>query len=185
MQYINLILLLILFLFIGVRIIIFIFAPLIKKSNLIKVYNPFFFTREKKEFIEIHIGFARDFIFKSNFSRRKLLSHLAAGLLKLIEEIEDGKIELDKIIYGNPYFFKVSNLKNFGFKERDLNFKEKIRFYLNYLELSLLKSIASNKPSLVKINRLKIFYTNARTLKENKNKICNIYLRMNNYSIQL
>ncbi len=183
MQYIYIILLLAVFLFIGVRIIFFLISPLIKRSSLVKVYNSFFFTREKKDFIEIHLGFARDLIFHNNFSRRKLLIHLVSGLLNLIKEIESGRIELNKTIRGNPYFFKVSNFRNFGFKERDLKCTEKIRFYLNYFELSFLKSFASKKLVFVKVDKLKIVYTNARTLLENKNKILSIYLRLTNFSM--
>lgn len=166
------------FLSIGVRIIFFIISPLIKKTCLIKVYNPFFFIREKREYIEIHLGFARDLLLTNNFSKRKLLLYLASGLLKLISEIECGRIELSKKIQGNPYFFKSSNFQNFGFSSRDLYCFEKIRFYLNYFELSFLKSFVSKKMVLVKVDKLKIVYTNARTLLANKDKILSFYLRL-------
>lgn len=181
MEYFNIILFVLVFLFIGIRIILFTISPLIKKSNLIKVYNPFFFIRERKRNIEIHLGFARDLLFDNNASRRKTLIYLASGLLKLINEIEAGRISLNKTIQGNPYFLKTSNFGKFGFKERELDFIEKIRFYLNYLELSFLKSFISKKLSLIKVDKLKIVYTDARTLMENKHNILLFYLRLSKF----
>lgn len=163
---------------IGLRVIFFLITPLVKKYNLVKVYNPFFFIREKRNYIEIHLGFARDLILNNDFSKRKVLVYLASGLLKLINEIESGRIELNRIIQGNPYFFKTSNFQNFGFNSRDLYCFEKIRFYLNYVELSILKSYTNKKLVLIKIDKLKIVYTDARTLLANKNKILSIYHRL-------
>lgn len=181
MNYLIIILLIFIFLLAGFRIIFFIISPIIKKSKLVKTYNNLFFIREKRKCIEIHLGFAKDVIFYRNFSRRKLLIHLADGLLKLISEIEAGKISLNRIIQGNPYFFKSNNFKNFGFNERELNFYEKVRFYLNYFELSFLKSLKSKKILFVKADKLKIVYTTGKTLLENKNNIISTYLRLNNF----
>jgi hypothetical protein len=103
---------------------------------------------------------------------------LASGLLNLINEIESGRIEPGRKIQGNPYFLKSSNFQNFGFQARDLDCFEKIRFYLNYIELSFLKSIVSRKLVLVKVDKLKIVYTNALTLLENKNKILSYYHKL-------
>lgn len=178
MKYFYIILSVLLFLFIGIRIIFFLISPIIKRTSLVKVYNPFFFVRKKRRYIEIHLGFARDLLISDSFSRRKVFVYLASGLLKLINEIEAGKIELNIIIQGNPYFFKLNNFQNFGFYARDLSFTEKIRFYLNYFELSFLKSFASKKIVLVKVNKLKIVYTDARTLLKSKNKILSFYQRI-------
>ncbi len=181
MNYLIIILIIFALVFAGFRMVFFIISPLVKKSNMVKIYNDLFFIREKRKCIEIHLGFASDLIFYKNFSRRKLFIHLADGLLKLISEIEAGKINLNRIIQGNPYFFKSNNFKNFGFNERDLNFYEKIRFYLNYFELSFLKSLKSKKILFVKADRLKIVYTTGKTLLENKNNIISTYLRLNNF----
>jgi hypothetical protein len=170
--------LILLFLFVGVRIIFFLISPIIKKTLLVKVYNPFFFVREKRKYIEIHLGFARDLLMSKTFSRRKTLIYLVSGLLKLIDEIESGRIDINKIIQGNPYFFKPANFQNFGFQSRELYFSEKIRFYLNYFELSFLKSFVSKKIVLVKVDKLKIVHTTAGTLLANKDKILSIYHRL-------
>lgn len=160
------------------RIIFFLISPIIKRTSLVKVYNPFFFVRKKKRYIEIHLGFARDFLMSDSFSKRKVFVYLASGLLKLINEIESGKIELNIMIQGNPYFFKLNNFQNFGFYARDLSCLEKIRFYLNYFELSFLKSFVSRRIVLVKVDKLKIVYTDARTLLKSKNKILSFYQRI-------
>lgn len=178
MQYIFIILLTFAFLFIGIRIIFFLTSPIIKRTNLVKVYNTFFFIREKRKYIEIHLGFARDLLLNKDFSKRKVLVYLVSGLLKLINEIESGRIELNMIIQGNPYFFKSANFQNFGFQSRDLYCYEKIRFYLNYFELSFLKSFVSKKIVLIKVDKLKIVHTTARTLLANKDKILSIYHRL-------
>lgn len=160
------------------RIIFFCLSPLIKKTCLVKIYNPFFFIREKRNYIEIHLGFARDLLLHNNFSKRNVMVYLASGLLKLINEIESGRIELNKRIQGNPYFFKSTNFQNFGFSSRDLYCFEKIRFYLNYFELSFLKSFVSKKLVFVKVDKLKIVYTDAKTLLAYKNKILSVYHRL-------
>lgn len=178
MKYFLIIFYLFFFLFIGIRIIFFIIVPIIKKSRLIRVYNPFFIIREKRKYLEIHLGFAHNHLFNNSSSRRKVLYFLTSGLLNLIDEIEAGKIEIEKLIQGNPYFFKSSNFESFDFKSRELRCFEKIRFYLNYFELSLLKSFVNKKIDFVKVDKLRIVYTDARTLLKSKNKILSLYHRI-------
>jgi len=178
MRYFYLFIIILLFLFIGLRIILFLITPLIKKFKLVRVYNPLFFIREKRNCIEIHLGFARDLIFFDSISRKKILTYLASGLIQFIEDLETQKVNTKKVIQGNPYFLKTTSFSEFGFLERKLNFIEKLRFVLNYLELCFLNSIMKKKPVLVKIDRLRIVFTNAQNLIRYKEKIQLVYLQL-------
>jgi hypothetical protein len=121
--------------------------------------------------LDIHLGTSWDYLRCKDKSSKQLLLHLAKGLHRLINDVEKGKIEGDRIIRGNAYYLKPKTFERFGFKSRDMNLLENILFLMNYFELCLLKSLTHKRLSFVSFTNVKILYSRAEDLIPYKERI--------------
>lgn len=125
--------------------------------------------------MDFHLGTSYDYFRQSDISPKIIFMYLTVGLLNLIDEIEKGKIKPETRLYGNTFYLKKSTLERFGFHSRKLNFAETLPFGMNYLELTLLKSITTRKITLVPLNNILIVFTTAGELLANRKIYLDFY----------
>jgi hypothetical protein len=127
---------------------------------------------------DIHMGTSWDFIRLRTKNSRVMLMQLSAGLLQLIKEIENGKIDPNVKFRGNSHFLNEATLRKLGFVFRNPNPIENFLFFLTYMEDCFLRSLSAGKILLIPSRNNKIIYFTAEDLIEKKSRIEAIYLRL-------
>lgn len=143
-------------------------TPLLTRLGFYKYYSPLFMTMPSLgKTLDFHLGTSYDFFKLDKVTSRVIFLYLAEGLTKISEEINDGRIPIDTILYGNTFYLKKASLEKLGFTARRMNPFETFLFILNYFELCVLKSITMKKPVLIPIKNIWIIKISASELIKN------------------
>lgn len=138
-------------------------------SPMLLVYSP----NAKK--YDIHNGTTFDYIFvmkgvKPGIEwRNKILTYYLEGLLKIVEEVENGSLDEKLEIKGSSYFFSDRTATRLGFEIKKAGIMEKFNLLLNYLDLIWMFSLSNGKlkfPNLMKIKNASISAKNLVKKKE-------------------
>lgn len=165
---------------------IFSITPLLKQIGLYHYYSPMLLAIINKKKIDLHNGTSFDYLFVMKFSdygykaQKKLLKYFLEGLLKLIVDIESGKIPKDIIIEGTSYFFSINTVNKFGFTLLEPKFSHRLNFIFNFLDLFWMYSYSKGKISLPKIFDIKRAMTNGENLCNQKSKIETLLSKIKN-----
>ncbi len=110
-----------------------------------------FITKDASKNYDIHFGSLFDCILSGLFSSKRggfkdlMLYFLVDGMLKIIQDVEGGKIEKEAEIRGSSYFFNTKTAAKFGFESIQLKWSHKYILYLNYLEMLLVFSFSKGR----------------------------------------
>lgn len=164
------------------RLLRFATTPLLKRAGVYRYYSPMFFITpafllEKLSYnvYEFHVGTAFDFFRMQKVKPVRLILFILEGMIKLIADIEAGKVSSNISFKGTTFYIGLPTAKRFGFRHRNLNLYEKFMFVLNYLELCVLYSISHGRPALVPLNGLKIISITAGELIQYKDRYIELY----------
>lgn len=123
-----------------------------------------FITKDVTKNYDIHFGSLFDCILSGLFSGKRggfkdlMLYFLVDGILKIIKDVEDGKIEKEAEIRGSSYFFNAKTAAKFGFGSIKTKWSHKYILYLNYLEMLLVFSFSKGRlahPNIEDFNSVK------------------------------
>ena len=130
----------------------FLFTPLFKLTGIYTYYSPMLLGyMSTKEHIDLHSGTGFDyfFVFKKTSPRTSLRNRIMVfhleGLLRLIQEIEDGHLPLKINITGTSYFFNERTLKKIGFQITSPSLFYRINLFINIIDLCWMYSLAKGK----------------------------------------
>ncbi len=161
------------------RILRYLTTPLFIRIGWYQYFAPMFFIlRLPGNLIEIHLGTSYDFFRRQAWGPKSHIASMAEGMIKLCDAIERGAIHKDTTIKACLYFFDDKHLQQFGFTTRRLNFFELFLFGLNFLELTLLQSIAKKKFCRPKFRNVRIAFCRAGDLAQRKALFTGYYRRV-------
>lgn len=110
---------------------------------------------------DLHNGTSFDYLFvmrgiaKGRPTRQQILAYYLQGLLKIVEELEQGLIPKDITISGTSYFFSESTARRLGFTIEKPSWFLKINQYFNYIDLFWMYSRAHGKWTLPNLRNVK------------------------------
>ena len=122
---------------------------------MLLVYSP----NQKK--YDLHNGTSFDYLFvmrKVETGRpfqNTMLAYYVEGLLKIIEELETGKIPPGITISGTSYFFSESTAERIGFTVVPPSQFLKLNLYINFIDLTWTYSLAKGKLSFPNLRAAK------------------------------
>lgn len=132
----------------------FTLAPIFTLMGLYKYLSPMLlvYSPNQKKY-DLHNGTSFDYLFvmrKVKTGRpfqNTILAYYLEGLLKIIEELEAGKIPPSIIISGTSYFFSESTAERLGFTIVPASSNKFLKFnlYLNFIDLTWTYSLAKGK----------------------------------------
>jgi hypothetical protein len=133
-------------------------TPWIKLSGTYEYLSPMLlvFKPNEKEY-DLHNGTSFDYLWVMRGVkvgaplRNKLLAYYFEGLLKIIEQLEEGKIPPTVVIKGSSYFFSERTAKRLGFEIFATDGNVRFNIVLNYLDLIWMYSLSRGKLSFPKI----------------------------------
>ena len=126
---------------------------------------------------DLHNGTSFDYLFlmhryKPGIQlRQKNLEFYIAGLLNIIEKIENKSLSEEVIIRGSSYFFNNRTAGRLGFKLSKTNSAEKINMALNYLDLIWMYSLAHGKLVFPNLKNIKTAEIRGKDLSAGKSKL--------------
>lgn len=154
------------------RLLHFLTTPILKKLGIYKYYTPLFLiVPYMPRRYEIHLGTSWDFFQLPQISPKIYIDYLTQGLLELIEDIENCKIQPDVMFKGCTYYLKIQTMERFGFHSRKLKPYEFLIFLLSYIEVIILHSISNKKITIISFKNLIISTITAQELQQKKNEI--------------
>ena len=151
-------------------------APLFLKLNYLSYYSPMLLgiRSKKKGNIEIHNGtvinyfLSRKSIRKGIQWKKQLLHHYIQGLLEIIDQIEQKKIDESVQIIGTSYFFNQRTAERIGFTVVKVDLRKKVQFVVSYLDFLWMNYIANPKHFFPKMKNLVSIKITAQELLKNK-----------------
>ncbi|MFA5011251.1 MAG: hypothetical protein WC644_04785 [Ignavibacteria bacterium] len=158
-------------------------TPLMRVSGYYIYYSPMLLGIKSKKKLDLHNGTSFDYILymklkdKGIKARNKLLSYFLEGLLKIIQEIENGKIKSTLFIEGTSYFFSDSTAKRLGFTLQKPLLHYHFNFILNFIDLTLMYSYSKGRftiPRIFEIKRAVISPSELCAQKDNLRRLLNI-----------
>lgn len=171
------------FLFLSIilwRLIRMLSTPIFKSLGLYIYYSPTFFLHKlTPRLYEIHIGTTWDYIRMDKISPKVLLLNMSEGMVKIVDDIEQGKIHPNSKIVGSIHYFNPNSTEKFGFKHRNMNLFELLLFVFSYIETAILLSISYGKPMLPRLLNTRIHYAIAKDLIKYKDIYKAYYQRLN------
>lgn len=144
-------------------------TPIFKLLGLYTYYSPTFFLHKlTPRLYEIHIGTTWDYIRMNKISPKVFLLNMSEGMVKMVKDIEAGKIHPESKIVGSIHYFNPTTTEKFGFRHRNMNLFEILLFVLSYIETTVLLSITYGRPMLPRLLNTRIHYAKAKDLVEFK-----------------
>lgn len=178
------ILLVLLFLVILFRVTRFFSTPFLRRVGFYKYYSDLLFLMPfslSGKVYDIHLGTSWDFFQQRDKEPVTQLIQLGLGLVKLCEDIEKGVYNMNTRFTGNTFYVRTTTLEKFGFHIRNLNPFELLLFAMNYIELTILTSIAHKKFTSVPLGHVVIIFQTAEELLQNKQKYIDFLNRMTKF----
>ncbi len=171
-----------LLLFLIVPVFQFLGAPLFTLFGLYRYYSPMLLAyAPSPKKLDLHLGTSFDYfmIMKGTKPgpswRNKILEHYLGGLLKIINEIENGNIPETVKVSGSSYFFSEQSVMKLGFKIKKAGFFVKLNLLFNIVDLIWTYSLAYAKLSFPDLRDIKKAEAEGRDLVLNKDKIERLY----------
>jgi len=131
--------------------------PFFKLIGVYTYYSPMLLGyMANKVQIDLHSGGSFDYLLvmsknmRGAMVRRSLMVFHIAGLLRIIEQIEQGKIPASVKIIGTSYFFNERTAKKIGFELREPSFFYRLNLFVNFLDLFWMYSLSQGKLSIPK-----------------------------------
>ena len=124
-------------------------------------YSPMLLGIKSKKKLDLHNGTTFDYFLNMKLkdkglqARYKILSYYIEGLLKIISEIESGKISSELSIEGTSYFFSDNTAVKLGFKLQKPLFYYYFNFILNFVDLCFMYSYSKGKFTIPRIFNIK------------------------------
>lgn len=165
---------------------VFSLTPLMKISGYYIYYSPMLLGIKSKKKLDLHNGTTFDYLLNMKLmdtgiiARYKILAYYMEGLLKIINDIEIGKINKSITIEGTSYFFSDSTAIKLGFTLRKPMFHYYFNFILNFFDLTFMYSYSKGRftiPRIFQIKRAVITPSELCTQKENLKILLNILNR--------
>lgn len=134
--------------------------------------------------IDLHSGGSFDYLLvmsknrRGAMVRRSLMVFHIAGLLRIIEQIEQGKIPASVKIIGTSYFFNERTAKKIGFELREPSFFYRLNLFVNFLDLFWMYSFSQGKLSIPKVWQAKKVYLIGSKLVENKEFLTHMHQKL-------
>lgn len=151
--------------------------PLFRLLGLYQYLSPMLLVNipTKKQY-ELHNGTSFDYLmnicrFRRHGVKSILLYDYLNGLLKIIEEVENGTLPESVTIKGSSYFFSESTAARFGFSIGRATIGGKLNATINYFDLIWMYSLANKKLTFPNLKRMKRATIMGIILSENKAKI--------------
>lgn len=152
--------------FLVVPIIQFLTTPMNRIMGIFKYYSPMLlvYNPNDKQY-DLHNGTSFDYLFvmkwrdRGRSAKNQILAYYMEGFLRIVEEIESGKLPESVIITGTSYFFSESTAKRLGFEVKKPSGFHTFNIYMNYLDLLWMYSYSEGKvafPSVKNIKRVEI-----------------------------
>lgn len=136
-------------------------TPLMRVSGYYIYYSPMLLGIKSKKKLDLHNGTTFDYLLNLKFkdkgikARYKILASFVEGLLKIISEIENGKIKPSLSIEGTSYFFSDSTAERLGFTLQKPLFHYYFNFIFNFVDLFLMYSYSKGKFTIPRIFHIK------------------------------
>ena len=160
-------------------------SPIMKLTGVYKYLSPMLlvFSPSSKKY-DLHNGTSFDYLFVMRGEaggisfQNRILAFYLEGLLKIIEEVEQGLIPADITISGTSYFFSDSTAQRFGFTISPPSAFYKFNLYINYLDLIWMYSTAKGKLTFPKLSNIKAATTSGSILLEKKEYLEKMHLHL-------
>jgi hypothetical protein len=136
----------------------FALTPIFRLSGIYKYYSPMLLSYMANELqIDLHSGTSFDYLFvmrkyKAGIDfRKRLLTYHLEGLLKIITQIENGKIPQSVLIVGTSYFFNDRTINKLGFIQQKPSLFYRINLLVNFIDLTWMYSVAQGRFAIPKV----------------------------------
>lgn len=152
-------------------------APVMRVIGYFKYYSPMLLGIKSKKKLDLHNGTSFDYLFLMKLidsgaqARYKMLAYYLEGLLNIISEIENGKINSDIQIEGTSYFFSENTAVKLGFTIQKPVFNYYFNFIFNFVDLFFMYSYSKGKFAIPHIFSIKRAVISPLDLCKRKNKI--------------
>lgn len=136
-------------------------TPLMRVSGYFIYYSPMLLGIKSKKKLDLHNGTTFDYLLNMKLkdkgikARYRILAYYLEGLLKIINEIEDGKISDSISIEGTSYFFSDNTAERLGFELRKPIFYYYFNFIFNFTDLTLMYSYSKGRFTIPRIFKIK------------------------------
>lgn len=168
----------------------FCFTPMFTLTGVYKYYSPMllgYLPNDKH--IDLHSGGNFDYLFvfaleKGNRDlpiKRRIMQYHLAGLLNLIQRIEEGELPETVVISGTSYFFNERTAAKFGFSTEEPSLFYKSNLFVNFIDLFWMYSLSQGRPAIPRLWEAKKMVTTGRSLVDHKRSIQR-YAAMLSYS---
>jgi hypothetical protein len=140
---------------------IFTSTPLMRVSGYYKYYSPMLLGIKSKKKLDLHNGTSFDYFLhmklkdKGTQARYKILAYYFEGLLNIISEIENGKINSALPIEGTSYFFSDNTAVRLGFKLQKPVTSYYLNFIFTFVDLCFMYSYSKGKFTIPRIFSIK------------------------------
>lgn len=140
-------------------------------SPMLLVYNA------NDKVYDLHNGTSFDYLMVMTTNKgsltfkRRMLQYYLEGLLSIIDKLEKEQVPLSLIIRGSSYFFSERTVKRLGFKIIPPKSTEKLNIWLNFIDLTWMYSLANNKFTIPRIDKLKSAEISGEALVKKKEAI--------------
>ena len=115
---------------------------------------------------------------KGRATQNAILAYYMQGLLKVLEELEEGIIPESITISGTSYFFSESTAKRLGFKIEKPSSFLKFNQYVNYIDLLWMYSRAKGKLTFPDLREVKAATIQGGELLQQKAYLEKVYTRL-------
>lgn len=140
----------------------FCLTPLLRGLGVFRYYSHFLMANTSDtSLLDLHTGTTFDFVLHFSIndsgsrSRNFIISEILNGLLKIIHEIEIGKIHAHQKIVAAPYFISQRTIYKFGFKEKEPSFLDRIFIVGSFFDILLMYAFTQNKITLPEVWKVK------------------------------
>ena len=137
---------------------------------------------------DLHNGTSFDYLWvlrkypKGHTIRNKILEYFLEGLLRLIDDIEKGRLPATLSITGSSYFFSVQTAERLGFSLTSPSLFDRFNLFMNYLDLCWMYSLSKGKWAFPKMSAVKKVRIEGKDLVTQKDKLKGLhaYLKSRN-----
>ena len=157
-------------------------TPLMRLAGVYKYYSPMLLGYNPTNIqIDLHSGTSFDYLFvmrkyKPGIEvRNVLLLYYLEGLLNIIQQIEEKKIQDSVHVIGTSYFFNERTISKLGFTMSTPSFFYRLNILLNFVDLTWMYSMSKGSWSLPNLWKVKKVNIIGKDLIENKKIISDLH----------
>jgi len=155
----------------------FLLTPVYAVTGRFTYYSPLLLATKSAQGFDLHVGTLYDYITQLRWSergvksQRRAMQFILQGLLRICDEVAEGRLSAQNKITATSYFFSNRSVEKLGFTLNSGSFEMKLNLALVYLSLVLRLSFIKGRWCLPDLKRIRCIHITAGELMQQRSRI--------------